>query len=255
MAQRWAEIATPAASPSPQGGEEMSVGALARARLSRAHRQKPRRRGGRLSSLPTAAARKSIPPPPLAREPYLAVAELAGSAAAGRILLAAPIALAEIEARFADRIVTREDIAFDPASASLRLRRLRRFGAITLSEQPMPAAASEAAARILAEGIARLGIDRLPWTKALRQWRDRVMFLRASEGDEWPDLSDAALAATVNAWLGPSLAAKTALRDITADEIGDCLERAAAVAAATPARGRSADPFRSAHRLARADRL
>ena len=72
----------------------------------------------------------------------------------------------------------------------------------------MPAAASEAAARILAEGIARLGIDRLPWTKALRQWRDRVMFLRASEGDEWPDLSDAALAATVNAWLGPSLASK-----------------------------------------------
>ena len=47
---------------------------------------------------------------------------------------------------------------------------------------------------MLAEGIARLGLDRLPWTKALRQWRDRVMFLRRAEGDEWPDLSDAALA-------------------------------------------------------------
>ena len=44
------------------------------------------------------------PASPLAREPFLAVAELAGSAAQGRILLAAPIALAEIEARFADRI-------------------------------------------------------------------------------------------------------------------------------------------------------
>src|SRR5208283_1017532 len=98
------------------------------------------------------------PASPLAREPCLAVAELGGSAAAGRILLAAPIGLAEIEARFADRIVTREDIAFDPANDSLRLRRLRRFGAITLSEQPMPAAAIEGAARILADGIARLGI-------------------------------------------------------------------------------------------------
>ena len=35
----------------------------------------------------------------LAREPFLAVAEIAGTAAQGRILLAAPIALAEIEAR------------------------------------------------------------------------------------------------------------------------------------------------------------
>ena len=39
----------------------------------------------------------------LAREPFLAVAELTGAAAASRIVLAAPIALAEIEARFADQ--------------------------------------------------------------------------------------------------------------------------------------------------------
>ena len=115
---------------------------------------------------------------PLAREPYLAVAELTGSAAASRILLAAPIALGEIEAHFADRIVARDEITFDPATASLRMRRLRRLGAITLAEQPMPVVATDEAARALAEGVARLGIGRLPWTKALSQWRDRVMFLR-----------------------------------------------------------------------------
>jgi ATP-dependent helicase HrpB len=200
----------------------MSVGAL----LALAFPERvAKNRGGAAGAFVLANGRGAQidPASPLAREPYLAVAELAGRAAAGRILLAAPIALAEIETRFADRIVAREDIAFDPASASLRLRRLRRFGAIALSEQPMPAVASDAAARILAEGIARLGIDRLPWTKALRQWRDRVMFLRASEGDEWPDLSDAALAATVNEWLGRLLAAKTALRDITADDLEHAL--------------------------------
>ena len=225
LARRWAEIAESSALPLAQSAPlngEASIGAW----LALAYPERvAKNRGGAAGAFVLANGRGAQidPASPLAREPYLAVAELAGSAAAGRILLAAPIGLAEIEARFADRIVTREDIAFDPASASLRLRRLRRFGAITLSEQPMPAAASEAAARILAEGIARLGIDRLPWTKALRQWRDRVMFLRASEGDEWPDLSDAALAATVNAWLGPSLAAKTALRDITADEMETAL--------------------------------
>ena len=30
----------------------------------------------------------------------------------------------------------------------------------------------------------------MPWSKAARQWRDRVMFLRKAEGDSWPDLSD-----------------------------------------------------------------
>jgi ATP-dependent helicase HrpB len=215
-------LPTPTPNPSPRGGGEISVGEL----LALAYPERiAKNRGGAAGAFVLANGRGAQvdPASPLAREPYLAVAELAGSAAAGRVLLAAPISLADIEARFADRIVTREDIAFYPASASLRLRRLRRFGAITLSEQPMPAAAGDEAARILAEGIARLGIDRLPWTKALRQWRDRVMFLRASEGDEWPDLSDAALAATVNAWLGPSLAAKTALRDITADELETAL--------------------------------
>jgi ATP-dependent helicase HrpB len=160
---------------------------------------------------------------PLAREPYLAVAELAGTAAQGRILLAAPITPAEIEERFADRIVERDDIAFDDVSASLRGRRSRRLGAMTLSEQTMPVGPGDEAAQKLAAGIANLGIARLPWTKSLQQWRDRVMFLRASEGDEWPDLSDAALTESINTWLMPALASKTALGDIAADELHTAL--------------------------------
>ncbi len=50
------------------------------------------------------------PASPLAREPFLVVAELTGAAAASRIVLAAPITLAEIEARFAGQIEDREAI-------------------------------------------------------------------------------------------------------------------------------------------------
>ena len=75
----------------------------------------------------------------------------------------------------------------------------------------------------LADGILRLGLDRLPWSKALRQWRDRVMFLRAAEGDEWPDLSDLALAASAGEWLVPSLADKTALAELSAEELANAL--------------------------------
>ena len=155
----------------------------------------------------------------LAREPFLAVAEIAGTAAQGRILLAAPISLAEIEAEFADRIESREDIVFDDASASLRGRRGLRLGAIALSEQPIRIVPNDDTARMLALGVARLGLHRLPWSKSLLQWRDRAQFLRGAEGSEWPDLSDAALAATAADWLAPALAGKTAVGDFGADEL------------------------------------
>jgi len=221
VAARWAEQT----SPSPEGGA-MSVGSL----LSLAYSERiAKNRGGGAGAsgtfiLANGRGAQIDPTSPLARAPYLAVAELTGSAAAGRIVLAAPITLAEIEARFAGRIATREEIAFDPATASLRMRRFRRLGAIALSEQPMPVSASEVAARLFAEGIARLGIDRLPWTNALRQWRDRVMFLRHVEGGEWPDLSDAALAADID-WLAAALAGKTSLAELSADELAAALAR------------------------------
>ena len=74
-------------------------------------------------------------------------------------------------------------------------------------------------ARMLADGLAQAGLARLPWSKALQQWRDRVMFLRKAEGDDWPDLSDAALAAQRAAWLEPLLHDKTSLAQISASAI------------------------------------
>jgi ATP-dependent helicase HrpB len=160
----------------------------------------------------------------LAREPYLAVAELTGAAALSRIILAAPISLAEIEARFAGKIEDRETVTFDSASASLRARRSRRLGAIVLSEQIKPVEPSAESAKLLAEGIAMLGIDRLPWSKPQLQLRGRVQFLRKAEGEEWPDLSDAALARTATDWLAPFLFGKTALSQISMDDLSAALD-------------------------------
>jgi ATP-dependent helicase HrpB len=159
----------------------------------------------------------------LARAPFLAVAEVAGTAAQGRIVLAAELAGSEIEARFSDRIESREEVIFDAATGSLRARRQRRLGAIVLADQPLPVVPTEETARILADALVRLGIDRLPWTKALQQWRDRVGFLRRAQGDEWPDLSDAALAASATDWLVSALAGKTALSALHSDELAEAV--------------------------------
>jgi ATP-dependent helicase HrpB len=83
---------------------------------------------------------------------------------------------------------------------------------------------SDETARLLAAGIAQLGIDRLPWTKPLRQWRDRVLFLRRAQGEEWPDLADAALAAGAAEWLARALAEKTALAELSASELSEALQ-------------------------------
>jgi ATP-dependent helicase HrpB len=159
----------------------------------------------------------------LARAPYLAVAELTGAAASGRILLAAPIALAEIEQRFAGEIEAEDEISFDAGSMSLRGRRKRKLHAITLGEQTMRLAPDADTARIFADGIARAGVARLPWSKALQQWRDRVMFLRKAESAAWPDLSDAALAEQRANWLEPLLQDKTSLAQVTASDLSDAV--------------------------------
>jgi ATP-dependent helicase HrpB len=132
-------------------------------------------------------------------------------------LLAAPISLAEIESRFAAHIEQRDDVTVDVATLSLRGRKSRRLGAVALSEQIVQVTPSEETALKLAGAVASAGLQRLPWTKALMQWRDRVMFLRKAEGEEWPDLSDAALAARIGEWLAPLLSDKTSVSSMSAD--------------------------------------
>ncbi|WP_275199045.1 ATP-dependent helicase HrpB [Bradyrhizobium sp. CSA207] len=159
----------------------------------------------------------------LSRAPYIAVGEMTGTAASGRILLAAAIAQEDIERHFAEHIETVDEISFDRGAMALRARRKRSLHAITLSETTLALSPSEETARILADGLIAAGLDRLPWSKAARQWRDRVMFLRRAEGDSWPDLSDDGLIARRDDWLVPALYDKIALKDLSAGDLSDAL--------------------------------
>jgi ATP-dependent helicase HrpB len=211
-------------SPGPsRNDKEMTSGAL----LALAYPDRiAKNRGGGTGAFLLANGRGGAvdPASALAREPFLAVAELAGAAASSRIVLAAPIALDEIEARFAGDIEDRETVTFDGASAALRARRTRRLGAVMLAEQVKPVVADAATAKRLAEGVAVLGIGKLPWSKAQLQLRHRVAFLRRAQGDEWPDLSDEALARTAAEWLAPFLTDKTALAQIGGDDLAAALD-------------------------------
>jgi len=217
MARRWAETA------GAKRSGEVSPGALLV--LAYPDRVAKSRGGGNGAFLLANGRGGNVDPASaLAREPFLAVAELTGTAAASRIVLAAPITLDEIETRFAGHIDDKDTVTFDVASASLRARRTRRLGALVLAEQIKPVTPDTETAKQLANGIAKLGIGKLPWSKALLQHRQRVSFLRKSEGDEWPDLSDTALADSAADWLAPFLTSKTALSQIGADDLGNALD-------------------------------
>ena len=161
---------------------------------------------------------------PLARSPFLVAAELSGSAASTRILLAAAADEADILAAASHRIRERDEIEFDQGARALRSRHVRRLDAILLANEPRTVMPSEETACLLADGIAKLGLSCLPWSKAQIQLRHRVGFLHAAGGDEWPDLTDAALTNTVTKWLAPFLAGKTKLSEIGADDLGAALD-------------------------------
>ncbi|TWA96145.1 ATP-dependent helicase HrpB [Bradyrhizobium stylosanthis] len=159
----------------------------------------------------------------LARAPYIAIGEMTGTAASGRILLAAQITEGEIERHFAEHIESADEITFDRGAMALRARRKRVLHAITLSEATLAVSPSEDTARIFADGLIAAGLDRLPWSKAAKQWRDRVMFLRKAEGDSWPDLTNDGLIARRDDWLVPALYDKIALKDISPGDLSDAL--------------------------------
>jgi len=229
MVTRWFSLIIPErreaarASGASRNGREISPGAI----LALAYPERiAKNRGGGSGAFLLANGRGGAvdAASPLAREPFLAIAELTGSAAASRIVLAAPITLEEIEARFADKIEEREAVSFDAASSSLRARRTRRLGALLLAEQSKPVVPDANSAKLLAEGIAAIGIGKLPWGRSQRQLRERVEFLCRAEGDEWPNVSDQALARTAAAWLAPFLVGKTALGQIGADDLAGALD-------------------------------
>jgi ATP-dependent helicase HrpB len=56
------------------------------------------------------------------------------------------------------------------------------------------------------EGIRTMGLDCLPWTRSLEQWRARVAVVRAHDvrgQPAWPDVSDVALLGSLESWLAP----------------------------------------------------
>ncbi len=204
LAERWAGLAG-----KPGRGEPLDDGML----LAFAYPERIAKARGGSGEFQLVTGRGAFvePTDALAREKWLAIAELGGGDRRDRILLAAPLDEAELISAFSQQLET-EDRIEESGGGRLRGKRLTRLGRLTvreeINEKPDPAMiASALAGRVRNEGLAKL-----PWGEAARSFRERGAFLRA-QGAEWPDLSDAALIEALDDWLTPLL---TGVRSLTA---------------------------------------
>jgi len=164
------------------------------------------------------------PASPLARSEWLAVGEVAGHASGARILSAAPFDERDVLDLFGDRIETRHDGEFDPATGSVTPTRSRRLGAIRLSSGPDPNPDQYAVERALLDGVREHGLHLLPWDERTDQLRKRAAFAQPFD-PAIASLGDSALLERLDEWLAPLVAGKRRLGDIPASSITSALEQ------------------------------
>lgn len=157
----------------------------------------------------------------LAQAPWLAVAHVQmPSVQAGqggvdaRVFLAAPITLGSIEQHFATLIREEDTVTWDARTQSVNALRRRTLGRLVLEERVQEAPDSAAVQAALVQGIRAQGLTCLPWQASHQQWRGRVMLLRRVLGEDWPDVSDAALLATLEQWLAQFLGGMSRLSQV-----------------------------------------
>ena len=213
LADRWASLTGKAGK-----GEALSDGLL----LAFAYPERiAKARGGQGEfQLVTGRGAFLEPTDALAREPWLAIAELGGGERRDRILLAAPLDPAELDA-FSGQFEV-EDRLEESGAGRLRAKRLTRLGRLTIREtlddNPDPALIAAA----LAARVRRDGLAGLAWGEAATSLRERAGFLHARDAT-WPDLSDAALLAQLDDWLVPLLSGVRSLAALRPDALDGAL--------------------------------
>lgn len=188
-------------------------------RIARQHAQDPRR-----YQLANGRSARLFDDSALYGEPWIVISELRLEQGDARVQRGAPVDLARLERDFASRFVREDAVRWDGERRALVAERVQRFDRIVLEARPLPAPDPARCAAALVEAVRQLGLDALPWTDGLRQWLVRLRCLRG-----WcpelglPDLTDAALMATLDDWLLPALQGKTRLDALDEQAFGEAL--------------------------------
>jgi ATP-dependent helicase HrpB len=135
---------------------------------------------------------------------YLAVAEVDGRRPHAGIVLAAPLSVAEIEDVFSDQIVREDVVEWNDGAGVVTAVRRERLDALVLREVVTGADNEALVADALLRGLTSNQRIGLRWPSQAQRILERLAFLHAHVPG-WPDVGDAALAASAREWLRPHL--------------------------------------------------
>jgi ATP-dependent helicase HrpB len=145
-------------------------------------------------------------------EPFLVIAESDGRVPESRIWLAAPLTLQDVEDDFSSQFTIEDRVEWDD-ERGIQAVREKRLGSIVLSRKPVSDPEPALVADAVASAIRRRGLDILPWTDGAAKLRERLEFLHSWDAT-WPDVSNAALMASLLDHLHDTLRQVRSARDI-----------------------------------------
>jgi len=167
----------------------------------------------------------------LCGEPWLATAEVGGRQgdSVDRIYSAAPLAANGFEGVLGGLVRSSDRVAWDDAGERFVAERRSSVGSLILHRERLREVPAAARLEALLDAVRQRGLQILPWTSRLQQWRARVSLLRdhaARHGSHnpWPDLSDEALLASIREWLGPWLDPVRRLQDFASLDLSAILQ-------------------------------
>jgi ATP-dependent helicase HrpB len=165
-----------------------------------------RQRGGRGRFLLRNGRGASLDPRHnLGASEFVVAADVGGHGRDSRIFLGAPLEQAQVEQHFAADMETDALMEWDADAARLVARESTRLGALEMRSRPLRDPPAEPMNAALLAAIRQHGLGLLDWTAAAGALRQRLAFLHAAEPAVWPDVSDAALLASLEDWLLPFL--------------------------------------------------
>ncbi len=159
---------------------------------------------------------------PLADAEFVAVATLQGEGERLRVALAAPLSPDELETHFAGQTTTEDVVAYDSDADRVIAQSRRTLGALVLSSKPSRPDPARIGAALM-EAVRARGLHVLTWSKDAGRLRERLAFLRHHQGDTWPDVSDDALLAGLDAWLLPHAPTAKRLSDLARVDLAEPL--------------------------------
>ncbi|MFD8864146.1 ATP-dependent RNA helicase [Streptomyces sp. NPDC059590] len=161
----------------------------------------------------------------LRNAPWLAVAvaDRPVSAASARVRLAAVVDEETARAAAAALCERREEVGW--SGGDVVARRVERLGAVELAVRPLAAPDPQLVRAALRDGLRGEGLGLLRWSAEAVAFRQRLAFLHRELGGAWPDVSDPALLADLDAWLGPELGRARRRADLERVDAGQALAR------------------------------